>query len=99
MTLATSSPEPTADVTIVFGSRNDYLVPPAEITAAATRTLETIRAAAPETQLLVIGPAWTDAAVPPGLLPVRDAVREAATAAGATFIAPSPRAGSSTTPH
>lgn len=88
LTLAQNTPEPTADVTIVFGSRNDYLSTPAEITAAATRTFETIRATAPQTELLVIGPAWTDAAVPPELLPVRDAVQQAAAAAGATFVDP-----------
>jgi hypothetical protein len=75
-------------VTILFGSRNDYLVPSAAIMAAATQTFETIRAAAPQTQLLVIGPVWTDAAVPPELLPARDAVREAAAAADATFVDP-----------
>ncbi|WP_175527332.1 GDSL-type esterase/lipase family protein [Blastococcus tunisiensis] len=87
-TLAAGAPEPEADVTIVFGSRNDYQVPPAAITAAATQTYETIRAAAPGTVLLVIGPAWTDAAVPAELVPVRDAVQAAATAAGATFLDP-----------
>jgi hypothetical protein len=88
VTLAVNNPEPRADVTIVFGSRNDYEVGAAEITAAATRTFDAIRAAAPQTQLLVIGPAWTDPAVPPELPPVRDAVQRAAEVAGATFIDP-----------
>ncbi|WP_324278578.1 SGNH/GDSL hydrolase family protein [Blastococcus brunescens] len=87
-TLVQNGPEPTADVTIVFGGRNDYPFPPEEIAAAATRTFEAIRAAAPETELLVIGPAWSDAAVPPELPPVRDAVQQAAAAAGATFVDP-----------
>jgi lysophospholipase L1-like esterase len=86
--LAQVQPEPDADVTIVFGSRNDFRASPQEITAAATRAFELIRANAPDTQLLVIGPAWTDAAVPPELPPVRDAVRQAAVAAGATFVDP-----------
>lgn len=86
--LVTEDPEPDADVTIVFGSRNDFQASPQEITAAATRTVELIRATAPETELLVIGPAWTDAAVPPELPPVRDAVRQAALAAGVTFVDP-----------
>lgn len=88
VTLAEQLPEPDADVTVVFGSRNDYRATPAQITAAATRTFEIIRAAAPQTRLLVIGPAWTDAAVPAELPPVRDAVRQAAAAADVTFIDP-----------
>lgn len=87
-TLVDELPEPEADVTIVFGSRNDYLATPAQITAAATRTFDTIRASAPDTRLLVIGPAWTDVVVPPELLPVRDAVRAAATAANVPFVDP-----------
>ncbi|WP_097193852.1 SGNH/GDSL hydrolase family protein [Blastococcus aggregatus] len=88
VSLAELRPEPDADVTVVFGSRNDYEATPAQITAAATRTFEIIRAAAPQTRLLVIGPAWTDAAVPSELPPVRDAVREAAAAADVPFIDP-----------
>ena len=86
--LATQLPEPDADVTIVFGSRNDFEASQEDITAAATRTFDAIRANAPDTELLVIGPAWTDAAVPPEIPPVRDAVRQAALAAGATFVDP-----------
>ncbi|WP_158544897.1 SGNH/GDSL hydrolase family protein [Blastococcus sp. TF02-9] len=86
--IAAQQPEPDADITIVFGSRNDFQAPQADITAAATRTFDIIRANAPGTQLLVIGPAWTDAAVPPELPPVRDAVRQAALAAGVTFVDP-----------
>ena len=87
-TLAEKDSEPTADVTIVFGGRNDYRAGAAEVTAGATRTLQAIRAADPRTQLLVIGPAWIDADVPPELPPVRDAVQRAASAAGATFVDP-----------
>jgi hypothetical protein len=86
--LATQLPEPDADVTVVFGSRNDFEASQQAITAAATRTFDAIRANAPDTELLVIGPAWTDAAVPPEIPPVRDAVRQAALAVGATFVDP-----------
>ena len=86
--LATQLPEPDADVTIVFGSRNDFEASQQDITAAATRTFDAIRANAADTELLVIGPAWTDAAVPPEIPPVRNAVRQAALAAGATFVDP-----------
>ncbi|TKJ23142.1 SGNH/GDSL hydrolase family protein [Blastococcus sp. CCUG 61487] len=81
-------PEPDADVTIVFGSRNDYVASPQQITAAATRTIEAILAAAPDTQVVVIGPAWTDVVVPPELPRVRDAVQLAAYVAGATWVDP-----------
>ncbi|MGY2126952.1 SGNH/GDSL hydrolase family protein [Blastococcus sp. SYSU DS0617] len=87
-TLAERQPEPDADVTIVFGSRNDYQAGPAQITAAARRTFDIIRANAPDTELLVIGPAWTDAAVPPELPPVRDALLQAAVAASVRFVDP-----------
>ena len=87
-TLAQKAPEPNADVTIVFGGRNDYRATPPEIAAAARRTFATIRAAAPQTRLLVIGPAWTNPEVPAALPPIRDAVQQAATASGATFVDP-----------
>lgn len=88
VTLAERAPEADADVTIVFGSRNDYLASPAQITAAAARAFDAIRAAAPETRIVVIGPAWTDVVVPPELLRVRDAVLQAAAAADVTFVDP-----------
>ncbi len=88
LTLAQRLPEPDADVTVVFGSRNDLEATPAQITTAATRTIEAIREAAPQTRLLVIGPVWPDADVPRALLPARDAVRQAAAAAGVTFVDP-----------
>jgi lysophospholipase L1-like esterase len=88
VTLAERQPEPAADVTIVFGGRNDYRASPAEITASARRMFDTIRATAPQTKLVVIGPAWTGADIPPELLPVRFAVRQAASDAGATFMDP-----------
>ncbi|WP_051515632.1 SGNH/GDSL hydrolase family protein [Candidatus Blastococcus massiliensis] len=88
LTLVERFPEPDADVTVVFGSRNDYLAAPSVITAAATRTFDAIRASAPDTRLVVIGPAWTDAVVPPEIRRVRDAVQQAAVAAGVTFVDP-----------
>jgi len=86
--LAGQQPEPDADVTIVFGSRNDFQASRRDITAAATRTFDIILAAAPNTQVLVIGPVGTDAAVLPELPLVRDAVRDAALAAGVTYVDP-----------
>jgi hypothetical protein len=88
LTLAQQGPEPTADVTVVFGTRNDFAASPAAIYAAAMQTFTTIRTTAPNTRLLVIGPAWTDAAVPVQLPGVRDAVQRAAADSGATFVDP-----------
>lgn len=88
LTLVENNPEPDADVTVVFGSRNDYLAAPAAITAAVTETIDAIRANAPETRVVVIGPAWTDAVVPPEITRVRDAVQLAASTAGVTFVDP-----------
>ena len=88
LSLAQTSPETAADVTVGFGGRNDYRAVPAELTAAAQHTFETIRSNAPTTRLLVIGPAWPQAQIPAELIAVRDAVRQAATASGATFVDP-----------
>jgi hypothetical protein len=88
LSLAQKSPEPTADVTVVFGTRNDFAANPGDVYAAAMKTFATIRAAAPNTRLLIIGPAWTDAAVPFQLPRVRDGVQRAAADSGATFVDP-----------
>ncbi|MGY1716382.1 SGNH/GDSL hydrolase family protein [Geodermatophilus sp. SYSU D01106] len=86
--LVTSAPVPDATVTVVFGSRNDYGQPLATVSAGAAATLQTLRQAAPETELVVVGPAWSDADVPAELLEVRNAVEEAAGAVDATFVDP-----------
>lgn len=86
--LVTASPVPDAAVTIVFGSRNDLGNSPAAVEAAAFETFAQIRATAPETDLVVVGPAWSDDDVPADLFLLRDAVRDAALAAGASFVDP-----------
>ncbi len=86
--LVAVDPVPDAAVTVVFGSRNDLGSPAADVGAAAAETYAEIRAAAPGTKLVVVGPAWSHGDVPADLLAVRDAVQEAALAAGATFIDP-----------
>lgn len=85
--LVTSSPS-TADVTVVFGSRNDVSSSPDEVGTAALETFQQIQAQAPATVLLVVGPAWDDAAAPAELEEVRDAVAAAATEVGAEFVDP-----------
>ena len=86
--IATASPVPDATVTVVFGSRNDLGEPLAAVTQGAATTFQAIRSAAPETQLVVVGPAWSNADVPAELQTLRDAVRDAAEGAGAAFVDP-----------
>ena len=82
------SPEPDADIVVVFGSRNDTGAPSQEITDRATDTYEAVRSASPDADIVVIGPAWSDEAVPAEVFLVRDAVSAAADTAGATFVDP-----------
>lgn len=86
--LASANPAPDADVTIVFGSRNDVGSAPAAAEAGAAETYRIILETAPETKLVVVGPAWSDARVPAELFEHRDAVERAARAVGATFVDP-----------
>lgn len=86
--LIQAKPVPDAAVTVVFGSRNDLHGDPSDISARVSEALVAVRANAPETSLLVIGPAWSNANVPPNILALRDAVLAVAQAAGATFVDP-----------
>jgi lysophospholipase L1-like esterase len=86
--LASSGPVPDAAVSIVFGSRNDIGSTASAVGQGAEQTLRLIRNAAPQTRLVVVGPAWSSADIPPELYVLRDAVQQAARAAGATFIDP-----------
>ncbi|MGY1769917.1 SGNH/GDSL hydrolase family protein [Blastococcus sp. SYSU D00813] len=84
----TATPVPDATVTIVFGSRNDLGEAVSSVAAGAAETLELVRTSAPDTAIVVVGPAWSDADVPADLLAHRDAVAAAAASAGATFVDP-----------
>ena len=86
--IVAASPVPDADVTVVFGSRNDLGESVAAVAEGAAETFQLIRSSAPETQLIVVGPAWSSAQVPDALYPVRDALDEAAQEAGANFVDP-----------
>jgi lysophospholipase L1-like esterase len=83
-----ATPVPDATVTIVFGSRNDLGQPVDDVSGAVTDTLDAIRSTAPDTAIVVVGPAWSNADVPAELNDQRDAVASAAAAAGATFVDP-----------
>lgn len=75
---------PTAEVVIVFGSRNDS----GDISDAAAATLAAVRAAAPTATLLVIGPPWVDDDPTANVVASRDALAAAAADLGATFVDP-----------
>jgi lysophospholipase L1-like esterase len=86
--VALFAPVVRADVVIVFGSRNDGSGVADQVEEAAARTYAEIRAAVPTVTLVVIGPPWVAADVPPAVLANRDAVRRAAQAANAVFVDP-----------
>ena len=81
-----AAPEPDADVVVVFGSRNDTGAPAQEIADQAAEVYDALLGASPSAEIVVIGPAWSDEAVPAETLLARDAVRTAA--AGLTFVDP-----------
>ncbi|MFD2092762.1 SGNH/GDSL hydrolase family protein [Blastococcus deserti] len=86
--LVERSPAGDATVTVLFGSRNDADEDLALVQSNAAQAIAAIRQGAPGTTLVVVGPAWSDADVPAAALAVRDAVRAAAEAGGATFVDP-----------
>ncbi|MGY1846804.1 SGNH/GDSL hydrolase family protein [Blastococcus sp. SYSU DS1021] len=86
--LVEAFPVPDADVTVIFGSRNDLGQSAAAVQRNAAEVIATVQAESPETSIVVVGPVWDDADVPQGLLAVRDAVQAAALAAGVTFVDP-----------
>ena len=86
--LAAAAPMADADLIVVFGGRADGPVPPEEVATAAGAVLERARVAAPDAPILVIGPAWPDAQVPPEVLADRDAIAGVAAQAGVPFVDP-----------
>jgi lysophospholipase L1-like esterase len=79
---------PGPDLVVVQGSINDGELPPDRVAAAAAGLYAAIHARAPLARLVVVGPAWPGDTPPASTLAVRDAVGEAARAAGATWIDP-----------
>jgi lysophospholipase L1-like esterase len=75
------------EVVVVFGSRNDDEGYEA-VREGAARTYATIFREHPDTKLLVVGPPWVSANTPAWLLEARDATRDAAAEAGATYVDP-----------
>ena len=75
-------------VVVLFGSINDGSAARDELGTAVRCTLDNIKAVAPYTRLLVVGPAWVDANPPARILRVRDVVKSQADRVGATFVDP-----------
>lgn len=73
---------------VFFGSRNDQDIDPLVLTEKTHAALDLARRFAPAARLLVIGPPWPTADVPPSMFLIRDILGGAAGAAGATFIDP-----------
>ncbi len=86
--LLTASPVPDADVTVLFGSRNDANEDPALVQQQVVTAMATATQNAPGSTLVVIGPVWDDGNVPASALVVRDLVQAAAQEAGAVFVDP-----------
>jgi fructose-specific component phosphotransferase system IIB-like protein len=79
---------PKTDVVVFFGSRNDRGVNPAEIGATATEDYAQVKRLAPKAKMIVIGPAWIEENVPTDVFEIRDAVKSAASKAGADWVDP-----------
>ncbi len=77
-----------ATVTLLFGSRNDADESLAAVQQNVRLVISAAQEAAPSDTLIVIGPVWSSADAPAGLLAVRDAMRDAADAAGVRFVDP-----------
>jgi lysophospholipase L1-like esterase len=86
--LAARAVQPDDALVVFFGSRNDQGVDPLLLTEKTHAALDLARRLAPAARLLVIGPPWPTADVPPSMFLVRDILGGAAGAAGATFIDP-----------
>jgi hypothetical protein len=83
-----ANPVPEAAVTVLFGSRNDAGEAVGTVQANAAAAIAAVLDQAPDTELVVIGPVWSDGNVPAGVIAARDAVRSAAQVARVTFVDP-----------
>lgn len=75
-------------VMVVFGGLNDTERDAAEVAPAAAALYAEMRKNSPDAPLIVVGPAWPNSEPVPNIYKVRDAIKAAALAAGATFIDP-----------
>lgn len=75
------------DVVIIQGSTNDSASRPEDVSAAATRTFDTIKVSAPNAVVVVVGPLRAPLA-DDAVLATRDALASATAAAGFLFVDP-----------
>jgi lysophospholipase L1-like esterase len=76
------------DLVVLFGSRFDAAGIADRVGAAAGESIASVRDRAADATLVVLGPAWPDAAPPAGVRNNRDAIRAAAEAASTPFVDP-----------
>ncbi len=86
--LAVAAPMADADLVVVFGGRTDGPDVAGELAPAASKVFQQARTAAPDAEILVIGPAWPGAQVPAEVLANRDSIAAAAAQARASFVDP-----------
>lgn len=83
-----SAAQPSTDLVVFLGGANDEDIPPDVEKDTVGKTLKAARLAAPKAKMLVVGPAWPRADVPPEVFRIRDIVREQAAVIGAKFVDP-----------
>lgn len=86
--LAPRAIQPDDTLVVFYGSRNDQGVDPLALASMSQGAFDFAHRTAPGARLLVIGPPWPTADVPPAVLQIRDVLRTTAGFAGATFVDP-----------
>jgi hypothetical protein len=80
--------DPDTDLVIVFGSVNDAGEPEESYAADVAATLATIRKRVPSATVIVVGPAWVDARIPPEVEQLEEVLRAASLRAEVDFVNP-----------
>jgi hypothetical protein len=80
--------KPDDALVVFYGSRNDQVVDPNVLGGLVFDAFSMAHRIAPGARLLVIGPPWPTADVPPAVLRIRDVLAFQSLLAGATFVDP-----------
>jgi GDSL-like lipase/acylhydrolase family protein len=80
--------KPDDALVVFYGSRNDQGVDPNALNSEVSGALSLAHGIAPGAKLLVIGPPWPTADVPPAVLQIRDILSFQSLLAGAAFVDP-----------
>ncbi|MET0191412.1 MAG: SGNH/GDSL hydrolase family protein [Pseudonocardia sediminis] len=75
-------------VVVVTAGRADDISDPAAVGAAATKLYQDLKTRLPQAKIVVIGPMWLGGDAPARMLPVRDAIQDAATKAQLPVVDP-----------